>query len=142
MRHAATAFGLAAFLFAGTAAAAPGPTTLTPADASAHQTSFHTGGPPDLSVVWVARLTVDGHPLDVTSLNVTRLGAAGKAESLVRFTEDRHALEFLSLDPKDGSGKTLLVKLDKVPHNFTFPVLTDGALKPVKVTVNSVVHKP
>ncbi len=134
-----TAWGLAD-------AAGPAVTTLPADQADELQKDYLKRGPPDLSIVYVARLEVAGERVDVSSLKASILARnpsdAKLAISAVRFSKDRQAIEFLSLDPKTGIGTKMVVPLDITPPAFTFPLITHGGLQPAVIKILSVDHNP
>lgn len=131
---------------AGAYAAPPAVTSLPADQADEMQKDYLKRGPPDLSIVYVARLEVAGQRVDVSSLKASILARTPStvklAISAVRFTKDHQAIELLSLDPKTGIGTTMVVPLDITPPAFTFPLITKGGLQPAVIKIFSVDHNP
>jgi hypothetical protein len=125
------------------------PEQIAAKDAQAVQTSLADSKGFDLSVVFVARVMVDGTRHEFTSLQPEVLGHAGagdsQALSLVRFNEEKTALVLFTRNPKSGGASRLVIPvatLEKKPH-FTFPVVTDdGKLATRKFEVLEVKHLP
>jgi len=141
--------GLAAPLFAGLAGSAfaqPPVQELAPAEAEAKQNELLAGGPPELGVVWVARMEMDGKRIDIASLHASVLGHTGSppavALTVLRFTADRAAIEFFTRDPKSGAGKLLALPVSAPHEAFSFPVLADGTVKTAEFRVLDLMHRP
>ncbi len=138
---------VALFLAGGGAYAASPAVTSLPADqADELQKDYLKRAPPDLSIVYVARLEVASQRVDVSSLRASILARTPStvklAISAARFTKDHQAIEFLSLDPKTGIGTRMVVPLDITPPEFTFPLITSGGLQPALIKILSVDHNP
>ena len=128
--------------------ASPEPERLAPAEAADAQAALLEWPKIDLSVVYVIRLTVDGRPVEVTSLAPTLvsndLNGTHWAASVFAYTADKSALVLFSRDPASGAGYRLTLPVAELTegHEFRFPVLSNGSLADVPITVAKHVHKP
>jgi hypothetical protein len=119
---------------------------LDPGVAMSTQTEILRGAPPDLSVVYIARLKFGDQQVDVTSLHPSLVGQQkmpyGQFVSTIRFSKDRSMLELFTRDPETRRGHYLAIPVARVPQTVTFPVLTDGKPVPTEITLLMIVHKP
>jgi hypothetical protein len=118
---------------------------LEPGVAMSTQNEILKSAPPDLSIVYIARLKFGDQQIDVTSLRPSTVGQQrmpyGQFVSTIRFSKDRSMLELFTRDPMTRRGHYLAIPVSHVPQTVTFPVLTDGKPVPTQITLLMVIHK-
>ncbi|MGQ0663447.1 MAG: hypothetical protein ACT4P2_07640 [Pseudomonadota bacterium] len=145
------ALGLAACLLSGGAWAAGRlePEILSSQQALAAQAELSHAPPLDFTTVLVARLTIDGEAVDVTSISPVTLRSLGagatESRTIIRFAADRQSLVFFTRELASGQGHRLVIpvaELDNGPA-FAFPVLLPGgAPKEARIEVKALFRRP
>jgi hypothetical protein len=103
----------------------------------------------DLSLVFIARVTIDGTRRDLTSLKPEILGHSGDgtklAMSVARIDKEKSQLILFTLNPQNGAGSRLVIPLaalEKKPQ-FSFPIVNeDGTVSQRKFAVLDYRHMP
>ena len=119
-----------------------------PAEALAVQQRLNSMQVLNLTRVRVARLTLDGEPIEVTTLlpSVVAQAKSGEtpADTVFRFSESHDTLVLFSRDPETGKGYRLDIPQQKWTPGRTvqFPVVNqDGTMTEREVEVVKVIER-
>lgn len=120
---------------------------LAPSIALTEQQQLMSPPNVDASGVLLASLDINGQQYDVSSFSPVILARTGEgaseAATIIRFSADRTSLILFSRNPQTGDGQQVTLSRSQMKQkpSFTFPIISDGKLKPARVRVAKLIEQ-